>query len=116
MQSTDEVAQAVTQCQAALDACDSRGVLPSLQAAQLQPAQRPALIRQLLLLRLLRAVAPEGDWVSEAQLTQALHPLKPLVARTSGAAGAHGIEPMLFRQTVLAQLWQEAGRGRRGGL
>lgn len=107
--------QAIAQCQAALTSLDATGVLPALQAAQVQPEQRPALTCQLLLLRLFRAEVPVGDSMSEAQLGDALRPLKPFVVR--GGAGSLtprgcGGELALFRASTLSKLWAESGRGR----
>ena len=76
-------------------------------------SKHPALSRQLLLLRLLRAVAPKGEAVSAAQLAEAFEQLRPLL-RARGApsdASVTGETPALCRRGTVAALWQRAGQG-----
>ena len=89
-------AQAIAELRAALDGQPS--ALAASQAATLHPSQRPAVARQLQLLRLLRAATPSGEFVSEAQLKQALSPLRPRAPALTAA--------------VLASMWRQASGGR----
>jgi hypothetical protein len=112
----EEIAEATAQLEATLNAIGTSDVLPSKEANEVARSQQPALARQLLLLRLIRAVVgPTGDSISEAQWVNALRPLRTHLPRRFAAAARHAVgssEPALFRPSTLSAIWRRASNGR----